>query len=144
MGGSGTPSEVVEIVAKLKNVSEDEQKETPKTRASRFVNQVRFARQYLVWEGLLSSSKRGIRSLTEKGTQTEDISQHAVALEMFERLHMLHSSAKKEKPEASVHGETITTAGDSGPAAKRYPCNNVESSFRSDPARRHGFACFTV
>ena len=37
LGGSGTPSEVVEIVARLKSVSEEEQKETVKTGASRFV-----------------------------------------------------------------------------------------------------------
>ena len=36
----------------------------------RFHNQVQFARQYLVWEGLIDGSKRGIWSLTERGLQT--------------------------------------------------------------------------
>ena len=49
LGGSGTPSEVVEIVAKLKHISEDEQKQTVKTGASRFVNQVHFARGNGKW-----------------------------------------------------------------------------------------------
>jgi len=92
LGGSGTPSEVVEIVARLKSVSEEEQKETLKTGASRFVNQVHFARQYLVWEGLLASSKRGVWSLTEKGMQSVEIS-HATALEIFGRQHALHTSS---------------------------------------------------
>jgi restriction system protein len=63
LGGSGTPSEVVEIVAKHMNISEEEQKETLRTGASRFVNQVHFARQYLVWEGLLASSTLGLKNL---------------------------------------------------------------------------------
>ncbi len=100
LGGSGTPSEVVEIVAKLRNVSEEEQKETLKTGASRFVNQVHFARQYLVWEGLLSSSKRGIWSLTEKGMQSGEIS-HAAALEIFQRQHALHASSPEKGTQIS-------------------------------------------
>lgn len=36
----------------------------------RFHNQVQFARQYLVWEGLIDGSKRGIWSLTPRGRKT--------------------------------------------------------------------------
>ncbi len=37
---------------------------------NRFHNQVAWARQYLIWEGLLDSSKRGTWKLTEKGRNT--------------------------------------------------------------------------
>lgn len=36
----------------------------------RFHNQVQFARQYLVWEGLIDGSKRGVWSLTPTGART--------------------------------------------------------------------------
>lgn len=111
LGGSGTPSEVVEIVAKLMNVSEEEQKETLKTGASRFVNQVHFALQYLVWEGLLASSKRGVWSLTEKGMQVGEIS-HAVALEIFGRQHALHMSSDKKGTQTVESKQTAATTGD--------------------------------
>ena len=38
--------------------------------AERFHNQVQWARQYLVWEGLLDSPRRGVWTLTPKGTTT--------------------------------------------------------------------------
>lgn len=121
LGGSGTPPEVVEIVARLKNVSEEEQKETLKTGASRFVNQVHFARQYLVWEGLLTSSKRGVWSLTEKGIQAGEISP-AVALEMFERQHVLHTSSggKAVQPTESKQAGAASADDTSAAETPRY------------------------
>lgn len=41
-----------------------------KNGSERFINQVCFARQYLVWEGLIDGSKRGIWSLTARGLKT--------------------------------------------------------------------------
>ncbi len=111
LGGSGTPSEVVEIVARLKSVSEEEQKETVKTGASRFVNQVHFARQYLVWEGLLASSKRGVWSLTEKGMQAGEIS-HTTALELFERQHALHISSSEKGTQVPDSKQPIAASGE--------------------------------
>lgn len=95
LGGSGTPTEVVEIVARLKNLSEEEQKQTLMTRASRFVNQAHFARQHLVWKGLLGLSKRGVWSLKEKGIQMSELS-HTAAWYLFERQHALHTSLREK------------------------------------------------
>ena len=36
----------------------------------RFENQVHWARQYLVWEGLIDSTRRGIWTLTPLGAKT--------------------------------------------------------------------------
>lgn len=44
--------------------------ETLKSGGNRFHNQVAWARQYLIWEGLLDSTERGTWKLTEKGKNT--------------------------------------------------------------------------
>jgi len=70
IGGSATPREVYDAVARLANVPDDKRFAKLTGGSDRFPNQVAWARQYLVWEGLLSSPKRGIWMLTPsaKGT----------------------------------------------------------------------------
>jgi restriction system protein len=70
LGGSGTPDEVVEQIAKDLGLPDDVQNELLSSGGSRFQNQVAWARFYLVREGLLDSSKRGVWSLTERGRAT--------------------------------------------------------------------------
>jgi restriction system protein len=70
LGGSGSPQEVIEKVAKLKNISDEKREEILKNGTSKFDNQVRWARQYLMWEGLIDNSKRGIWILTPNGQKT--------------------------------------------------------------------------
>jgi restriction system protein len=70
LGGSGTPSEVVEQVAHDLAVPESTQVELMESGAPRFPNQVAWARFYLTREGLLDKSKRGVWSLTDRGRQT--------------------------------------------------------------------------
>jgi restriction system protein len=70
LGGSGSPQEVIEKVAKIENVSDEKREETLKNGVSKFDNQVRWARQYLMWEGLIDNSKRGIWILTSNGQKT--------------------------------------------------------------------------
>jgi restriction system protein len=70
LGGSGTPDEVVERIAIDLKLSDEVQNETLLSGQSRFRNQVAWARSYLVWEGLLDSSKCGVWSLTERGRAT--------------------------------------------------------------------------
>jgi restriction system protein len=94
LGGSGTVSEVVELVAKFEAVPEDVQKEKLNSGGLRFNNQVQFARQYLVWEGLLESSSRGVWSLTERGAKT-DLTRPQ-ALKIFEKQHALHQGTRKK------------------------------------------------
>ena len=82
LGGSGRPTEVVEVVARIKNISESQRQEALQSGALRFDNQVAFARQYLVWAGFLDSSKRGVWSLTQKGLVCPGMSD-AEALKLF-------------------------------------------------------------
>lgn len=67
LGGSGTPSEVAEQIAKDLSLSDDAQNELIASGKPRYTNQVAWARFYLIREGYLESSKRGVWSLTEKG-----------------------------------------------------------------------------
>jgi restriction system protein len=70
LGGSGTPSEVVDQIAKDLKLPEEVQTELMDSGTPRFPNQVAWARFYLTREGLLDSSKRGIWSLTDRGRAT--------------------------------------------------------------------------
>lgn len=71
LGESAKPKEVREWIAKSQNLSDDILNECyEKTGALKFPNQVAFARQYLVWEGLIDGSERGIWTLTPKGRDT--------------------------------------------------------------------------
>ncbi|MEY4978763.1 MAG: hypothetical protein RLZZ352_1033 [Pseudomonadota bacterium] len=70
LGGSGTPEEVIEKIAKDLKLSDDIQNDLLPSGQPRYRNQVGWARFYLVREGLLDSSKRGVWSLTEQGRNT--------------------------------------------------------------------------
>ena len=71
LGGSGRPAEVTDLVIERMNISEAEQEVTNKNGGSRVRNQVAWARMYLVKADLLSSSQRGVWSLTKKGRNVE-------------------------------------------------------------------------
>ena len=70
LGGSGTPDEVAEKIAENNNLSDELQNELIASGQSRFRNQVAWARFYLVREGLVDSSKRGVWNLTQRGQST--------------------------------------------------------------------------
>ena len=70
LGGSGAPDEVVEQIAKDLKLPDEIQNELLPSGELRFRNQVAWARFYLVREGLVDSSKRGVWSLTERGRST--------------------------------------------------------------------------
>ena len=67
LGGSGTPSEVKDKVVEIMNIPDEEIDKKIKSGSSRILNQIAWARMYLVKANFLDSSKRGIWSLTEKG-----------------------------------------------------------------------------
>lgn len=67
LGGSGSPDEVVEQIATDMALTDEEQNELVPSGGSRLKTNVAWARFYLVREGLLDSSRRGVWSLTEKG-----------------------------------------------------------------------------
>jgi restriction system protein len=74
LDGSGRPSEVREVISRQLNISESDRTELLDGGAPRFDNQVAWARFYLVKEGLVDSSKRGVWSLSDRGREIQSLS----------------------------------------------------------------------
>ena len=100
LGGSGTPREVVEQVARDLGVSEETQAELTESGSPRFPNQVAWARFYLTRAGLLEKSKRGVWSLTERGRETH-LSQ-AEARDLFRELVKVFRDDRVERKEVET------------------------------------------
>lgn len=95
LGGSGRPKEVVEEIAKAEKIKDSQREEVMKSGILRFDNQVAWARQYLVWEGLLDNSQKGVWTLSSKGQETFLTQDDArtILLKWVE----IHQKAKKHK-----------------------------------------------
>ena len=93
LGGSAAPREALERIAEIENVPEALRNEILSSGQERFYNQVHWARQYLVWEGLIDSGKRGVWTLTPKGlaTQLDSNSARDIFLERVRK----HAAIKK-------------------------------------------------
>lgn len=104
LGGSGKPNEVTAAIAKAEKIPDEKLNEVLKSGDLRFNNQVAFARFYLVKEGLLDSSERGVWSLTEKGWKTHLSIEEAN--EIFVRWVKIFDQKRKEQ-KASATDESI-------------------------------------
>lgn len=94
LGGAAKPKEVVAEIARAENIPDAVREEVMKSGILRFDNQVAWARQYLVWEGLLENSQKGVWILSKKGEQTflnlDD------SRKIFIKWVDIHQKAKKE------------------------------------------------
>jgi restriction system protein len=97
LDGAAKPKEVSNKIAKDLALPPEITEATMKSGILRFHNQVQWARQYLVWEGLLDSSKRGIWNLTEKGEKT--FLSDNEAREIFLKWVRIHAERRKKKDE---------------------------------------------
>jgi restriction system protein len=97
-GATGTPAEIVDRSIEIAGISEQEQQAVNKNGQSRIRNQVHWARQYLVWAGLLDSSRRGIWSLTEKGRLAD--------LSKFDPLDVF-KTVQKDKKKVDIEKQSI-------------------------------------
>jgi restriction system protein len=70
LGGSAESRDVSDWIANAVKLPDEERERRNKNGILRFENQVHWARQYLVWEGLLDSSRRGIWTLTPAGVKS--------------------------------------------------------------------------
>ena len=70
LGGSAAPREALDRIAATEKVPESLRNEVLRSGQERFYNQVHWARQYLVWEGLIDSTRRGVWTLTPQGQTT--------------------------------------------------------------------------
>ena len=80
VGGSARPKEVSNWIARELHLAPEITEAALKSGANRFHNQVQWARQYLVWEGLLDDSKRGIWTLSPLGWKTRIYAEAAQAI----------------------------------------------------------------
>lgn len=82
VGGSARPKEVSAWIARRLELPAEITEATLKSGAKRFHNQVQWARQYLVWQGLVDDSKRGVWALTPLGWKThlDEPSAHEIFL----------------------------------------------------------------
>lgn len=97
LGGSAKPREVSDWIAAKLNLADEKRQETTKSGQERFHNQVAWARQYLVWEGLLDGSRRGTWTLTRNGWNSR-LSEHD-GRKLFLKWVGIHASARKTSEE---------------------------------------------
>ena len=70
LGGTATPKMVQQHIQQSLNLPEELLADKNKSGQTKFYNELHWARQYLVWEGLLDSQERGQWKLTDSGKQT--------------------------------------------------------------------------
>jgi restriction system protein len=97
LGGSGKPREVCDLIAERQGLSDKKLEETLKSGQTRYYNQVHWARQYLVWEGLLDGSTRGIWTLTPLGYKAH--LDTAEGHKIFLKWVKVHASSRKKGEE---------------------------------------------
>lgn len=123
LGGSAAPREALERIAEIEKVPESLRNEILSSGQERFYNQVHWARQYLVWEGLIDSGKRGVWSLTPKGVATQlDASS---ARQIF--LEQVRKRAVIRKPSVAA----VDSAPDSSDQPEDTPQADEDASLES-------------
>lgn len=92
VGGSAKPREVVDLVVERLGVSDAERAERTKSGSLRVDNQVHWARNYLVWAGLLDGSQRGRWQLSKDGWALPlEKKDHAAAYDLFRSVRADHA-----------------------------------------------------
>lgn len=110
LGDSGRPREVSARISKNLSLPDELLDQTLKSGGSKFHNQVAWARQYLVWEGMLDSSKHGTWTLTEKGRDAHLGDKEA--REIFLKWVSIHAENRKQKREAQEVEEELLLLGE--------------------------------
>jgi restriction system protein len=123
LGGSAKPREITQWIGKNKNIPDEILNERyEKSGVLKFQNQVAWARQYLVWEELLESSKHGVWTLTNKGWQTSlnEKHSHDIFLKWVKVFQDLRE--KKGSLNAQIEAETIVKSQE-GTEPENAPSN---------------------
>lgn len=112
LGGSAESREACDWIANSVNLPSEELEKRNKHNILRFENQVHWARQYLVWEGLIDSSRRGIWTLTPEGAKshlTEEQSRKLV--QKWVKIHTERKRAREKAegvPAPTIEAESKT------------------------------------
>jgi len=105
LGGSASPREAVDRIAQTERVPSELLNAALKSGQSRFYNQVHWARQYLVWGGLIDSGKRGVWSLTPLGRDTR--LDAAASRQLFLQQVKRHADLRKQGDGATTTAATL-------------------------------------
>ena len=109
--GAAKPREASDWIAEKESVPLAIREALLPSGTERFHNQVQFARQYLVWEGLIDGSKRGIWSLTPRGLQTRLTDEDAKAIcSKWTKFYAKVRKGGKAKKEGKKPAEPMTEA----------------------------------
>jgi restriction system protein len=106
LNGAAKPKEVSSWIAKKLDLPPEVTESTTKSGILQFHNQVQWARQYLVWEGLVGSSKYGIWNLTEKGEKTNLSDREA--RQIFLKWVRIHAERRAHKSSQESSSEAVT------------------------------------
>jgi len=113
LGGSGKPREVCDLIAERSAITDKRLEESLKSGQTRYYNQVHWARQYLVWEGLLDGSTHGVWALTPTGYETT--LNDAAARKLFLKWVKIHAAAKRkggDEEDAAVVADDVDAVED--------------------------------
>jgi restriction system protein len=103
-GGSAKPTEITKWIGESYQLSEEILSERyGKSGVLKFKNQLAWARQYLVWEELLASSKHGVWTLSKKGWETK--LNETQAQDIFLKWVKVFQELREKKPFNTVNGE---------------------------------------
>lgn len=105
LGGSGSPHEVSDTIADTLKIPSKKREEITTSGMPRFHNQVCWARQYLVWEGYLESSKRGVWSLSSSGKKKNLNDEDA--RNIFLKWVEIYANRRKEKQQTIIAENNI-------------------------------------
>jgi restriction system protein len=116
LGDSANSSEVFNWLGTKFSVSEEERARLNKHNVRHFDNKVAWAKQYLTWEGLIDSSKRGIWALTEKG-KAKSLS-HEESLAIYRKWAAIHRErrAREKGDETGKTEPEITETEETAPS----------------------------
>lgn len=95
LGGRAKPRECSDWIAENLKLPKETTEARTESGTERFHMNVMWARQYLMWEGLIDGSERGVWKLTPKGAKTHLSREQGQ--ELFERRVEVHEKARQEK-----------------------------------------------
>jgi len=129
LGDSGRPREVSARIAKNLNLPDELLDQTLKSGGSKFHNQVAWARQYLVWEGMLDSSRHGTWTLTEKGRNAHLGDKES--RDVFLKWVSIHAETRKQKRETQEPEEELRPPGEPAEETNEVEKIDLLSTLRS-------------
>ncbi len=104
LGGSAKPREIVKWIGEALQIPDEVLNERySKSGVLKFQNQIAWARQYLIWEGLLDSSKHGVWTLTTSGWTTRLNDNQA--RDIFLKWVKIFQDLREDKPSTNVEKE---------------------------------------